>query len=325
MGNEQKRSAFVYRIRPGGIDRIDEALQSNQLITGWAEAKGLLNDNLTWDEFREVVRSTYYTADDNLRRAGAAAGNLWRFIREMKPGDLVVVPHGNKFYVAEVTGDAIYDSSKVGEDSAYRRPVKWLNKKNPIPRSLARAALLMRMKTWSTSARAGDLIGEIEKCLELVENGQSPTFQSDLHTRLVKDTLDELREGRLSDRDFEDLLASLLKKLGAESAEVRARKKDKGADVLATFRIAEAFEIIVAVQAKHWGDNSPVGPGVVEQLIRGIEAEYARLGMVITSGTISEEAERAAEEYYENSGIGIVLIDGEQLAKLILEYGIPTS
>lgn len=325
MRDTIRRSAFIYRVKPGGVDKLNEALEVNQLITGWAKAEGLLNEDLTWDDFRETIRSTYYADHENLRRAGAAAGHLWRFIREMKPGDLVVVPHGDQFYVAEITGDAMYDSSKVGEDSAYRRPVRWLNNKNAIPRTLARAALVARMKTRSTSARAGDLVGDIEECLELARNGHSPTFQTDLHSRLVADTLDELRNGRLSERSFEYLLANLLVKLGAEQAEVIDRKKDKGADVLATFRIAGAFEIDVAVQAKYWREGPPVGPEVVEQLIRGIEAEDANLGMVITPGTISEEAEKAAEQFYENSGIQIVLVDGEQLAKLIVEYGIPTS
>lgn len=55
---------------------------------------------------------------------------MWRFIREMNVGDLVVVPHGSEFYVAEVSGPAMYDESKVEEDTAYRRNVKWLNDKN---------------------------------------------------------------------------------------------------------------------------------------------------------------------------------------------------
>jgi len=71
------------------------------------------------------------------------------------------------------------------------------------------------------------------------------------------------------------------------------RGKDKGADLLATFLVAGAFQQVVAVQAKHWQPDPPVGPDVVQQLINGIEAESANLGMVITSGSISEEASPA--------------------------------
>ena len=76
------------------------------------------------------------------------------------------------------------------------------------------------------------------------------------------------------------------------------------------------------MQAKHWQAEPPVGSAVVEQLIRGIEAESADLGMVITSGTIGDDAYAAAESYGEDKGIKIELVDGEQFAKLIVEHGI---
>jgi len=47
--------------------------------------------------------------------------------------------------------------------------------------------------------------------------------------------------------------------------------------------------------------------------------------MVVTSGTISGEANAAAEKYYEDKGIRIKLVDWEQFAKLIVENGIKTS
>ncbi len=90
---------------------VPEALSANQIIIGWAEAQGLLDPSLTWDQFREIVRKEFFTGEPTLRKAGAAAGHMWRFIREMTPHDLVVVPYGNEFFVAEVDGPAIFDSA----------------------------------------------------------------------------------------------------------------------------------------------------------------------------------------------------------------------
>ncbi len=73
---------------------------------------------------------------------------------------------------------------------------------------------------------------------------------------------------------------------------------------------------------KHFQPEPPVGPEVVQQLVLGIEAEAANLGMVVTSGTISEEASAAAELYFDQKGIRIELIDGPQLAALIVERGL---
>lgn len=319
------QSAFILRIAPGGEDKVPEALQSSELIIGWADADGLLQPSLSWENFREIVRRAYYADQPDLRRAGAAAGHLWRFIREMKSGDLVVVPHGAEFYVAEISGPATYDRAKVNEDSAYRRKVQWLNGMKPISRQFARSALISRMKTQGTCANATDLLDEIKECLDLAKSDQAPTFQTDLQTRLILEVLKEMRSGRIESFGFERLIQNVLSGLGAEEVRIVPRNQDKGADLLATFRVAGAFQQVVAVQAKHWQPEPPVSTEVVKQLIRGIEAESANLGMVVTSGLISDEAVQLAEQYFEEKGIRIELLDGEQFAKLIVEHGIRTS
>jgi predicted Mrr-cat superfamily restriction endonuclease len=250
---------------------------------------------------------------------------MWRFIREMKNGDLVVVPYGADFLVAEVTGPAMYDSSKVKDDSAYRRPVRWLNNKRSIPRRLARSALLSRMKIQGTCADAADLVAEIRECLGLAASGETPTFQTDLQLRLVQEVLAELHSGRIENYGFERLIQGVLRGLGAEEVRIIPRSKDKGADLIATFRVAGTFQQKVAVQAKHWQQEPPVGRDVVEDLIRGIDAEEADLGMVITSGSISEEAAQAAQQYFDEKGIRVQLVDGELFAKLIVEHGIAAA
>ena len=314
------QSAFVLRIAHGTGDLVKEALAANQIIIGWAEADGLLAPALDWPKFREIIRRKYYQAEPNFRRVGAAAGHMWRFIREMKPADLVVVPYGTDFFVAEVAGPAEYDRTKVKEDSAYRRPVRWRNDKKPIPRRTARSALISRMKIQGTSADATDLLDEIRESLNMSTAGEAPTFQTALQNRLAKEALAELRNGHLDSFGFERLIQSTLRALGAHEVRIIPRNQDKGADLVATFLVAGAFQLTVAVQAKHWSPKPPVGRDVVLQLIHGIEAESADLGMVVTTGSISDEASKAADEYFEDKGIRIELVDGEQFAKLLIEH-----
>lgn len=171
-----EQQAFVLRISPSGIDRVPEALDNDQIIIGWAEAKGLLDTSLAWEQFREIIRTRYYQDEDNLRRAGSAAGHMWRFIREMNIGDLVVVPYKSNFYIAEISEDANYNEAKVGEDTAYRRNVQWLNNKKAIPRSLAKSALVSRMKVQGTCAYATDLLADVKECLNLAASEYRPTF-----------------------------------------------------------------------------------------------------------------------------------------------------
>ena len=56
----------------------------------------------------------------------------------------------------------------------------------------------------------------------------------------------------------------------------------------------------------------------MSQLTHGIEEgpEKVTLGMVITSGNFSPEAEAEAKRYEEDKGIPIELVDGEQFAGL---------
>ncbi len=238
MTSEQQ--AFVLRIAPSGIDRVALALRENVAIIGWC-APELLNPSLDWKAFREIVRARFYAKDENLRRAGAAAGHMWRFIRDMKVGDLLITPHGAGFYVGRIAGPAFHLPEKVEEDTAYRRKVEWLNGKEPILRETARAALQSRAKVQGTSADATDLLSEIMECLGDAERKEHHTFDEDLKARLAKEALDEMRSGRLDSFKFEHLVRSVLLGLGATEARIVPRLQDKGADILASFLVPGRF------------------------------------------------------------------------------------
>ena len=172
---QQQRNAFILQIAPRGIfpvpeegfDRVPEALERGHLIIGWARAEGLLNPDLDWDSFRQIIHDKYHCGAETFHGAGRDTGKMWLFIRKMKKGDLVVVPAGPVFYVGEVTCDeAFYVPEKTEEDSAYRRSVKWLNNGQAIPRAaVAESALATRMKARSTCVEAENLVDEIEACL----------------------------------------------------------------------------------------------------------------------------------------------------------------
>jgi predicted Mrr-cat superfamily restriction endonuclease len=324
MSTPSNKQAFILRISPDGLDLVPEAIKRNEIIIGWG-VYGLLESNLKRSKFRSIISDHFYPQAQSLRQAGAASGHMWRFINEMNNGDLVVVPYNSKFFVAEVTGDALFSIEHPKAGSTYRRPVRWLNGEKPIPRNIAKSPLVSRMKTQGTSAGASDLLAEIEDCIETAEAGRKPTFQEDLEIRLVRETLDELRKGRIDSFGFEHLISSVLLNAGAIEAKVVARSKDKGADVLATFLVAGTFQQVVAVQAKHWQAEPPVDQDVIDQLIAGIEFEQANLGMIITSGTISDAASEAADAYFDEKGIKIELVDGEQFAKMIVEHGVGES
>lgn len=313
--------AFVLRINPSHEDRVPEALETDDIIIGWAKAEGLLDESLDWYEFREIIHDQYHSEDESYRSSGAGAGNMRRFIREMSPGDLVVVPHRSEFYVARIQGEARRESSRVEDDAAYRRRVEWLNEGEPLPRRFARSALQSRMKVRQTCARATDLIEDIYEALEAAGADEAPTFENDLRTRLVEEALEEIRSGRISDRGFEELVAGILRSFGAQDVNIVPRQNDAGGDVVGTFTLAETFRLRIAAQAKHYKPDPPVPASKLDELVEGMEAEDADLGWFVTSGTFGTDAEEYRDQLEEN-GLRIELIDGEQLGALVVEGGL---
>ncbi len=324
MVNEAaKEKAFILRIAPSEIDRVSEALESNNLIIGWSKARGLLNPELDWIRFRQIVHDCYYSTDKDYKRSSRGAGSLWAFIREMSEGDLVVVPHRAVFYIAQVIGPAYYDETKIEDDTAYRRPVEWLNNKTPIPRQWTRAALQSRMKAFHTCIYANDLVPEIKEVLQLSRAGEKPAFHTDLRKRLIQEAQKEICSGRLESYSFESLVASLLSAMGSTNVRIVPRNLDKGVDILADFSLANVFKFTIGVQTKHfYKPQPPVGPEAVEYFASGLEAENLTFGMFVTAGSFSQEAIKKKEEIEDSKGLRIELIDGEQLSSLIIETGL---
>lgn len=333
MKNKESPNVFVLRIKPSGQDRIPEALHNDVIMIGWAEVgKELLDPKLEWAEFRDILHKKYYAEDKNLRRAGIASGSVWRFIREMKEGDIVIVPAaGSKFHVAEIVGD----EAQVSDSHVYQRKVKWWSdKEKGIPREYARSGLQLLMKMRGTcisvpQERTKEIIKDIEFCLERVTTGKPPSFAEDLEELLIDTTLKELRKGRVDNYKFEEIVAMVLRQQGASEIKIVSRQKDKGIDVLAKFPIiGDVFEV-VGVQAKHY--EGKAGDKAVEQLINGIENEEREMtwdeevgvGMVITTAEeFTDEAEKRAADYEEKKGIPIRLIEGKLFAKMIIEHGL---
>lgn len=155
--------AFVLRMHPVGEDRVPEALRTGEISIGWGKVgPGLLDPGLSRSEVSDIVaRSVYYRAQANRRSAGNAAGQLWRFNREMRNGALVVVPHGDVLHVARVIGSPRYVVEPAAEHWAYRRPVEWLTGPEGVARSDASSALRTRLRGQITCMSASDLIADI--------------------------------------------------------------------------------------------------------------------------------------------------------------------
>ncbi|WP_063819345.1 hypothetical protein [Herbidospora cretacea] len=113
--------AWLVRLGSTG-EREEAALSSGHVILGWSEL-----DDLSGCELREdlatLVAQAYPEASKAVRSNWT--GQLWRFTKEMRPGDFVVSPLKNgKVAIGEITGDYLFDASAEPEFRQLR-PVKW--------------------------------------------------------------------------------------------------------------------------------------------------------------------------------------------------------
>jgi predicted Mrr-cat superfamily restriction endonuclease len=295
-----------------------EALEKDEIFVGWKEVKGLLEKDLSFYDFRERVKAAY--GIENNYAAAAFARFLWGFLKEMKPGDYVVVPSGGQFYVAEVVGSPYYDESH--PVAAHRRPVRWLNDKKPISRELASRALQSRMKARGTLLDTSDLVEDIEKVLEDAKRGETPNLARELRARMVEAVRQELTQGRMNPDRFETLVERMAQAMGAAEAKWVPRRSDQGADVIADFQLMGGLLVTVGIQAKFYQPGKPMGRHAVDQLADALRAGVADMGLVITTGDVSEEAYRAAEEYLSRENLQIGILGGRELAELIVDKGL---
>jgi len=312
MSEKKEKQAFVLRMSTRET-WIPLSQKENIIGIGWSEAKGLL-ECMEYPQFKEIIRKAYDVKNE--RALGSYAGSLWRFIREIKAGDLVVVPEaGGNFSVAEVeANDAQYDPSEeaIELDFCYRRKVKW--KKRGVSRSFAENGLRRRMKARQTCVSASDLVTQIE---DVIHRDKPINFVDDIRKSTRTCIADSLSR-HMNDEGLEHLVAALAKTY--VSVETKRLNKQQGmpgdVDVLATYTLkigGQESAIKVAYQVKqHEGISN--GEGVV-QLIKRMEAdpEIDRCCFVTTADSVDKKTQILAQKN------DIIVITKDELVDWVLD------
>lgn len=170
-------------------------------------------------------------------------------------------------------------------------------------------------KAWGT--RKGDNGDADGAEADVTPNERLDAAYKELRETLADDLLDRVRGS--SPKFFEHLVVDLLVAMGyggsqASAAQVVGRSGDGGIDgVIPEDRLGLDM---VYVQAKKW-DNA-VGPDEIRKFVGSLGEQKAHKGVFITSGTFTSGARQAAER----ANAKVVLIDGEQLAELMIDHGV---
>jgi restriction system protein len=125
----------------------------------------------------------------------------------------------------------------------------------------------------------------------------------------------------LSPSFFERLVVELLVKMGyggslKDAGKAIGRSGDEGID--GTIKEDKLGLDIIYIQAKRWKPGNVVGRPELHKFVGALAGQGAKKGIFITTSNFSKEA----LEYTPKNETKIVLIDGGQLAQLMIDYNL---
>lgn len=160
----------------------------------------------------------------------------------------------------------------------------------------------------------------IEESLELTPTEQLEQAFESISNDLAADLLAKVMEQTPS--FFEHLVVDLMVKMGyggaySDAAQVTQLTNDEGIDGI-IYEDKLGLDKIY-LQAKRWTNS--VGRPTIQQFAGALVGQNATKGVFITTSTFTKEA----REYVKGINQKIVLIDGSELAKYMIEYNVGVS
>lgn len=302
----------IWGIHGGKHSEADDLFLKHKVIAlGWDEMGDLGALGANREAFKAKIASTYPA--DKAASIPVNAGQVFRFVHEIKVGDLVVYPskRDRNVHIGEITGAYRYDPSGQHE-FPNRRAVKWLK---ALPRTafsqgalyeIGSALSFFQVKNFADEFRAA-----VEgKSIEPVTGDTTASLVAEEIEQVTRDFVLRKLAQDLKGHPFAEFVAHLLGAMGYR-CRVSAEGPDGGVDIIA-HKDELGFEPpIIKVQVK--STEGSVGDPVVSALYGKVEkSEY---GLLVTLGTITAQA-RAFSRAKSN----LRLIDGEELVDLVLDH-----
>ncbi len=307
------REPIFWGIHAGKTGDADTLFLKGRCVAlGWTKVGDLESLKPDREAFKARVAEVYPE-----KKAGAIpvdAGQLIRFLYEMKPGDIVVYPskRDRQVHLGRVEGTYKYNPAKE-PGYPHLRPVKWLRS---VPRTqfsqgalyeIGSAMSLFRIKNYADEYRAA-LEGQAapppvtqDETVGLVAEQIEATTRDFVLKRLAQ----ELKGHALA-----DFVAHVLATMGYRTR-VSPEGPDGGIDIMA-HKDELGFEPpIIKVQVK--STEGSIGDPVVSALYGKVSG--SEFGLLVTLGIFTTQARSFAR-----SKSNLRLIDGEELVALVLQH-----
>ena len=161
-------------------------------------------------------------------------------------------------------------------------------------------------------------------------HSQEEEQQAEEHTpnEILESTFNQIQEslaGDLLERVlnqspgfFERLVVELMEKMGYGAGKITGRSGDEGIDgVIDEDKLGLD---VIHIQAKRWAPDHKVSRPDLQQFVGALAGQNGNKGVFITTSSFSKEAMN-----FNPSGVKIVKIDGERLAKLMIMHNVGVS
>ncbi len=162
---------------------------------------------------------------------------------------------------------------------------------------------------------------EIETAEQIIQTPEENLENA--YLRLRKSLAQELltRVIELSPAFFERLVVELLVKMGyggsiKDAGKAIGKSGDEGID--GTIKEDKLGLDIIYIQAKRWQIGNVVGRPELHKFVGALAGQGAKKGIFITTSSFTKDA----LEYSPKNETKIVLIDGQQLSQLMLDYNL---
>lgn len=283
------------------------------IAIGWGAMGDLSKISPSREAFKKKVAEVY----SNNIKPGAipvVAGTLFKFVHEMKVGDLVIYPSKSDRMVnlGTIGSEYFHITKEDGLSYPNRRQVKWVRKverpkfSQTALHEIGSAVTLFQVKNNSdefTSAFEGQPL-QSQDVDEETGGAAAAIAEEEIEDFVLK----RLTTG-LSHRQFEFFVAHLLERMGYH-CRVTAATADGGVDIIA-HKDELGFEDVVKVQCKQ--TLASVGQPQVAQLYGHVQDNEH--GLFVTLGGYSAPAVE-----FERANQNLRLISGDELVKLIFRH-----
>lgn len=332
---------WLHRIT-GGDNALEYAhpllFKHNYLSIGWSDLSddSFINEVKKEGKFDKTLQKRNWELSRN-------RWNLWRFIHDMRKGDIVVVPTWDTFSLFELVDDVVLSNEsidtsfyidwnnngiKIKDGYFYNSENKQIDlgfyrKVTPILLNIPREGyadqeLYSRMKIRQTNADISDLKGSIQYAKKAFEE-KKPINLKEIIVEETAPKLLSFIEKLTNDYKFEDLVGWYLKSLGArieKPSKNESPTEEGDADRVAYF---DNIKTAIMVQVKkHEGTTND---WAVQQ-IKAYKTNHnygdyhTQMWVISSCKEFSEKAKNEAAE------ADVRLINGLEFARMILDAGL---